>query len=407
MANGRQEASQLLAGIESMIMDRATSSAYVVTTGGVTVPMPLNPSPFSSSSTIVRTRYVPSTNRLFMHTNRGDTIETELPTLQDPAPRGGRPVVYLDQRDWSLLANALFEPERVSTDLEREAAARLIALVRAQEIILPMSFAHLGETSKWGNTDRRYRLALTLTQLSRGWQMRYPIDVWQYEFYEAFASRFQQVTLPPLDVFTLEGCAIQSKGGSGNLAISTAGFPAGIGYVGRATVCMMSYIDMVLDSEATEPTPIPEWVNTFQLITDELSKVPKTSSQKRYMLRFILLNDIKMQVIRAAHQSGITESEFETWVQSQFEPDVRAMRCLGLWNGVFQDKHLNPTTKWVVNDLTDMMYLTCAAGYADYVLAERSLASYLNQAAKRLGRSIRVYSRITELVAALENEGLR
>lgn len=169
---------------------------------------------------------------------------------------------------------------------------------------------------------------------------------------------------------------------------------------------MMSYIDIVLASESSSMTPIPEWVDTFQLITDELAKVPKTSSRKRYMLRFVLLKDIQMQVAEAVHQSGATESELETWVESHFAPDVRAMRCLGLWNEVFQDKHLNTATKWSANDLTDMLFLTCAAEYADYVLAERSSTSYLHQTAKRLGRSIKVYSRINDLVVALENEGL-
>lgn len=406
MANRRDEASELLADIESMVMDRATSSAWIVMTDGTAVRGPLEPSPFSRNSTIIRTRYVPSTNRLFMETNRGDTIETELPTLQNPAPRSGRPVVYLDQRDWSLLAKVLYEPERVFADGEQDAAAYLIALARDRKIILPMSFAHLGETSKWSDTEGRYRLALTLTQLSRGWQMRYPIDVWQHELHETFASRFQQVTLPPLDVFTLEGCAIESKGNFQRLPMSSAGFPEGIEYVRRATVCMMSYIDTVLASEASSMTPIPEWADTFQLITDELANVPKTSFRKRYMLRFVLLKDIQMQVAEAVHQSGVTESELDTWVESHFAPDVRAMRCLGLWNEVFQDKHLNTTTKWSANDLTDMLFLTCAAGYADYVLAERSSTSYLNQSAKRLGRSIKVYSRINDLVVALENEGL-
>ncbi len=106
----------------------------------------------------------------------------------------------------------------------------------------------------------------------------------------------------------------------------------------------MSYIDMVLASEASSMTPIPEWVDTFQLITNELAKVPKTSFRKRYMLRFVLLKDIQMQVAEAVHQSGITESELETWVESHFA-DVRDMRCLSLWNEVFQVKHLNTTTK--------------------------------------------------------------
>ncbi len=405
MANHHEEAGELLADIESMAMDRETSTSWIFMTDGTTVRGPLEPSPFSPSSTIIRTRYVPSTNRLFMETNRGDTIETELPTLQSSAPRAGRPVVYLDQRDWSLLAKVLFEPERVQKESDLEAATYLISLARARRIILPMSFAHLGETSKWRIRDRRYNLALTLTQLSRGWQMRYPIDVWQYELHQTFASRFRNVILPPLEVFTLEGCAIESTGTFQKLAISSVGFPEEIEFVARATVCMMSYIDMVLDSEATVPTPIPEWVDAFQLITDELAKEPKTSSQKRYILRFMLLKDIQLRVAEVAHQSGVTGSELETWVESHFEPDVPGMRCLGLWNEVFQAKHINSTTKWKTNDLTDMLFLTCAAGYADYVLAERSATSYLNQTAKRLGRSINVYSRIDDLIVELQRQG--
>lgn len=406
MSSDRHNASPFLAGIESIVMDRATWVASIVMAGGVAVSMPLDPSPFSPSSTIVRTRYVSSNNRLFMDTNRGDSIETDLPTLQDPAPRGGRPVVYLDQRDWSLLANALFDPVRVRSDRDRDAAAHLIALARAQKIILPMSIAHLGETSKWNDTDRRYRLALTLTQLSRGWQMRYPFDVWQYELHQTFASRFQHSTLPPLDVFTLEGCAIQSKGNFQKLPLSSARFPEDIKYVVRATVCMMSYIDSVLASEASPMNPIPEWVDTFQLMTDELAKLPKNSSQKRYMLRCMLLKEIIPKVAESAHRYGVTVSQLETWFESHFTQDLRALGCLGLWNEVFQDKHLNATTRWSANDLTDMMYLTCAAGCADYVIAERSSRSYLNQAAKRLGRPIKVYSQIGELVVALQNEGL-
>ncbi len=99
MANHHNEASELLDGIESMIMDRATSTSWVIMTDGTAAWSSFDPSTFRPNSNIVRTRYSPRTNRLFMETNRGDTIEAELPTLQNPAPINGRPVVYLDQRD--------------------------------------------------------------------------------------------------------------------------------------------------------------------------------------------------------------------------------------------------------------------------------------------------------------------
>lgn len=405
MVDRRDEASELLAGIESMVMDRATSTSWIFMTDGTAVESPFDPSIFPPSSVIVRTRYVPSTNLLFMETNRGDTIETELPTLQDPAPRGERPVVYLDQRDWSFLAKVLFEPERVRTDRERDAAAHLIALARERKIILPMSFAHLGETSWRSDLDQRYHLALTLTQLSRGWQVRYPIDVWQYELHQTFSTRFQQVALPLLDVFTLDACAAESRGTFQEFALSSAGFPKEVEYVRRAMVCMMSYIDSVLASEASLRTPSTDWVDTFQLITDELAKVP-TMSEKRNVLRHMLLKELNLQVVaETANKYGGTPSKLEQWVKSHFEADVRAMRCFGFWSEVYRVKHLDSTTKWLANDLVDMLFLTCAAGYADYVLGERSATSHLKQAARRLGRSVKVYSRMNDLVFALQDDG--
>ena len=41
---------------------------------------------------------------------------------------------------------------------------------------------------------------------------------------------------------------------------------------------------------------------------------------------------------------------------------------------------LNPTTRWEPNDLIDMLYLACAAAYADGVAAERTASRYLNAA---------------------------
>lgn len=406
MARHRHEASELLPSIAAMIMDRATSTATVVMTDGRTESRPLVPSPFSPSSIIVRARYVPSTNRLYLETDRGHAIDVELPTLRDSAPRGGRPVVYLDQRDWSLLANVLFEPERVHSKDERDAAERLIDLARARKIIVPMSFAHLGETSKWTNTDRKYRLALTVAQLSQGWQMRHPLDIRRYELRQSFATSIKQNPLPPLDVFTLEGCAAQAEWTSQERYEAWAGFPVGIAHAGRSLTCILSYIDLILDSEATAITPIPAWVSGNRDITDWFASQSTTSSQKRRSIGVLFLHDIRTEVAKAAHECGMTNSELETWVDSHFHADVRVMGSLDIANEIYQDKHLKSGTTWSDNDLTDMMFLTCAAGYAEYVVGERSLMSYVKQAAKRLGRPIKVYSRISDLLAALKTDGL-
>ena len=77
------------------------------------------------------------------------------------------------------------------------------------------------------------------------------------------------------------------------------------------------------------------------------------------------------------------------------------MPCLGVFRETLQGMNLN-NVRWEDNHLTDLMYLTCAAGYADYVVEERSLAGYMQQALKRMDRPINVYRRIQDLVSVLE-----
>lgn len=406
MESEHLEAGSIFSDIEAMTIDRTTSSISLVMTNGFTIRAPLDPSPFGETSTIVRSEYLPSANRLVMTTNRNDTIETELPTLSEPNKISERPVIYLDQRDWSLLAQARFDPNKVETQVKLEAALHVAQLAQEQKIILPMSFAHLGETSRWGNTEGRYRLALTLTQLSRGWQMRYPIDVWRQELYHVFKSRASGTVLDPIDVFTLQPCAIESEANNPVSGHAWRRFPAGVRVAGRATVCMMSYIDSLLSEQSTPMAPIPQWTTAFQLITDELAKEKKSSAQKRNILLVLMMRDLKDQFAQAALQAALTAADVEKWSKSSFESDITATNALGVWNSVYQDKHLNPGTRWSDNDLTDMMFLTCATGYADYVLGERSLVSYLNQAVRRLDRKTKVFSQITDLVGALHEINL-
>lgn len=147
--------------------------------------------------------------------------------------------------------------------------------------------------------------------------MRYPLDVWCYEIGQAMPTRFQRVTLPLLDKFTLQCGAVQSsKDFSQEDTPATAKLPTGIAYVNRAIVCMMSYIDLVLASEATAMAPIPGWVTTFQRVSDIVASSPQSSAQKRSVLSGVLKGDIELQIAEASHQSGTTIAQLKTWGRS-------------------------------------------------------------------------------------------
>lgn len=76
--------------------------------------------------------YRPWHRRLIFKFRDGYGFECELGTARDHSPTRGRPVVYLDQNQWSTLSKSLFAPQRVS-DSERFAAVRLLWMAEAGE----------------------------------------------------------------------------------------------------------------------------------------------------------------------------------------------------------------------------------------------------------------------------------
>lgn len=141
------------------------------------------------SSSITSMTYEYGGDSLHFDTRRGDSISAELPALTHASPMNGRSVIYLDQNHWSTLAKTLHEPARVPV-VRRAVAERLIALAQQRRVILPMSAAHLSETCQWTNNDKRYQLALTILQLSAGWQMRDPLSLRRHEIQQSLLTTF-------------------------------------------------------------------------------------------------------------------------------------------------------------------------------------------------------------------------
>jgi hypothetical protein len=67
------------------------------------------------------------------------------------------------------------------------------------------------------------------------------------------------------------------------------------------------------------------------------------------------------------------------------------------------EKHLNKGSRWVPNDLTDMVYLSCAAAYADFVVCERATAAALRQGQRRLHLPVNVHRNLREAVPVIED----
>ena len=408
MPANSSSAADVFPAILAMIQDRNTWSMTIVEERGEvhTAPM-LDPETLSLENPITQTVYEPKKNLLTIRTEHGDHIFVELPRSECESPIGGRPSIYLDQRDWSGVSNVRFNPERVTNGGTVDATQKLIDLARNRDVILPVSSAHLVETTRWSDGLQRYRLALTILELSRGWQMRYPLGVWEDEITKALLKRYKGLDYAYPEVLTLAPCALEPGGISSYRSSEVDSLPPEAAFITKAIVCSTARIAVALSTDHIPRVDAPEWTREFQRISDLLSQEQWSPSQRRNALDWTLLTDIRDQTINAILRSGIDKDDLSDWMSNHFSEDIKKMPCLGLWREVYQDKHLDIQNKWKNNDLIDMMFLTCACGYCTHVISERQFAGFLRQGVKRLGRSVKIFSRVEELVSALESDGIR
>ncbi|XVV15105.1 hypothetical protein ACQP2X_12405 [Actinoplanes sp. CA-131856] len=77
---------------------------------------------------------------------------------------------------------------------------------------------------------------------------------------------------------------------------------------------------------------------------------------------------------------------------------ISELPATGLLRELTYERHLNVGATWRRNDLTDMMYLSFAIGYADVVVRERHMRTALHQSLRSLGRSTQVFRRLSDAI---------
>jgi hypothetical protein len=383
-----------------IVMDRKTGETQFFRSDGKVATFPNAPS-MDQGSRIAKLYYLISSGKLAFETTRGDMVEAILPRLKNSAPIDGRPVIYLDQNHWSTLMKATYDPKRVR-DMELGAARELIAMAEAREIILPMSAGHLNETGHWSDDEARYRLALTLLRLSGGWQMRDPLGIRDSEVQNAVRRHIGKTEFQ-IDAITLEPWAIHDSDQRGVKKDDPAqrGFPPEYEFSYQAMVAASVYFDVALDGDAIPIDPPGGWRATQQQYTDQLHSLDKPKAQKRKVANAFFMSDASKEIATAAAKNGISNEEFAVWLNRSLPADVAAMPAMGMFREIYVDRHLNKATTWAQNDLADFFYLSCAAGYADHVVAERYTGSLLRAGQRRLGRPATVSVSFVELMRKL------
>lgn len=337
-------------------------------------------------------------------TTRGDGFSSRFGSRFNSSPLRDRPVVYLDQNQWSTLSKSVHAPWRVQSNDELKAAWRLIGLASSGRVILPLSAAHLGETGSFGNDDGRYELALTIMSCSGGWQMRDPLQVRAAEFRQVLARAAGRPTGTVPAVFTLEPYAALDPATRDDSSPSEV--PGELApewaYAYTASLSNMVYASMMLDKQATPRVDMAGWVQRVQKFSTWLSgETNRTKQQRRRSAEVFMFSDAAREVAQASSDAGLTPTEMSAWNKSTWHlPEIGAP-AISLFRATMIDKLLG-SGRWEGNDLTDIFYLCTAAGYADHVVGERRTIGLLEQSVRRLRVPVELHRTLASVVNALE-----
>jgi hypothetical protein len=338
-------------------------------------------------------------------TQSGERLEAELFLFDDQQTRrAGRPVVYLDQNKWVQVAQAIHAPERVHSS-ELEPTRRLIELTKAKAVILPISSGHWIETGPvYG--DRRDRLAASMIGLSRGWIMRDPLDVRALELAALFANR-RSLETPSIaeSVFTLDHRALYAGSmpgvvGDSDLPPKTASW---VDVLSGASAIFAVLLEnaRVLSPEGAEATR--RWAVAHQEAAQLLASSPDLRAKSpEFTLRWFL-QDLGLHLQAPASASGVTAEEFGLWLHSQTEAHLALLPYLGRARDIVHRRLLNPRDEWSNNDLIDLLFLPCAAGYADHVVCERKTAADLQAVNRNRVQGAAIHRTVADLLGALKD----
>ena len=393
--------SQAGARIVAITMDRASESVVITRSDHMETRFELAPSPFEATSVMASYRYSPIDGTLLATTQAGDEVLFEMPTLDSLAPLGRRLCVYLDQNQWRTIANVRYGIGPASAE-DRRAVGQLEEWVQAQRIVLPASAGHYAETTKWGDTSLRYLAGLTVLQLSRGWQMRDPLQVRREELRMAFRELVAPGSAGPVtDIFTLEPDALHASRLAPAPDLLATPVPPEFVLMHHALTSSTALIDVMLDTEPIDRVADPGWTRWNQEFSDWLHLQDRDSLQKRKSIDVLVLTDLQQDIAAEAHASGVTAAQFHDWiVNGGFQSSMTTMKQLGLFREMLYDRHI-AGAKWESNDLTDMVYLSCAAGYADAVICERHMGGVLRQSLARLGQPPHIFRKLPEAIPYL------
>jgi hypothetical protein len=136
-----------------------------------------------------------------------------------------------------------------------------------------------------------------------------------------------------------------------------------------------------------------------------LEESNRSREEKRAAARAAILADFTNDLAGAAAAARLDSQAWEDWLENS-EDSIATMPAMGRIQEITAQRLSNPQYPWRPNDLSDMHFLSCAAGYADFVLAEAATTHDLRRAESRVPAGARICRSPAELVDAIAATGM-
>ena len=129
-----------------------------------------------------------------------------------------------------------------------------------------------------------------------------------------------------------------------------------------------------------------------------------TRAQRLSATTVAAISDNERLLAEALASIGDPDSVLARLKPSDLADAVTEPRFGGLYTEVMAQRLRDAKRRWNPNDLNDVMFLSCAAAYCDYVVAERSTGRQLAQVLTKRAMDANVFVTLAELEAALRRD---
>ncbi|MDX6610149.1 MAG: hypothetical protein QOF85_2074 [Solirubrobacterales bacterium] len=273
-------------------------------------------------------------------------------------------------------------------------------MAEAREITIAISSANLTETTQTDGRHRRH-MATTILGLSRGWQMRNPLAIRGREFRAVLKGEDPRIN----DPFSLEPGSVFADGL--RPIDAPEDFPLDwqqwFQRITAVNAMVVATIDDEKISKAEGNAMADQWARSHHELALYMrdSRTPKEHVRANALAR--LISDMSEEITSAATDAGLDQGQLTAWLESRLERDLVHMPYLGRHFEVIHQRLSNADDRWEANDLTDINYLACAAGYAHIVVGEKKISEYLQRIAPRVSGGAFICRKLPDAVEYLQS----